>query len=55
MKLGWLARTTLGFMLGDYISTSFVEGKPMPVFALAAPPVKGSLREATFVTVRGIR
>jgi len=54
MKPGWLARTTLGLMLGDYISTSFVEGKPMPVFALAAPPVKGSLREATFVTVRGI-
>lgn len=54
MKISWLARTTLGLMLGDYISTSFVQGKPMPVLALAAPTVKGSLREASFVTVRGI-
>jgi hypothetical protein len=54
MPTSWLARTTLGFMLGDYVSTSFVNGKPLPVFALAAPPVKSSLREATFVTVRGI-
>jgi len=54
MPLSWLARTSLGLMLGDYISTSFVNGKPIPVFALSAPPVKGSLREASFVTVRGI-
>jgi hypothetical protein len=54
LKLPWIARTTLGRMLGDYVSTSFVNGKPMPAFALAAPPVKNSLREATFVAVRGI-
>jgi len=54
LKANWLARTTLGLMTGDYISNSFVNGKPLPVFALAAPPVGSSLREATFVTVRGI-
>jgi hypothetical protein len=31
-----------------------VNGKPLPVFALASPPVRASLREAAFVTVRGI-
>jgi hypothetical protein len=54
MKPAWLARTTLGLMLGDYISTSFVNGRPIPVLALSSPPVNRSLREATFVTVRGI-
>lgn len=54
LKPNWLARTTLGLMTGDYISNSFVNGMPLPVFAFASPPVGGSLREATFVTVRGI-
>ena len=54
LKPSWIARTTLGLMLGDYISLSFVNGKPMPVFVLASPPAGKSLRETTFVTVRGI-
>jgi hypothetical protein len=54
MPLSWLARTTLGRMLGDYISTSFLNGKPFPVLALSSPPVKGRLREATYVPVRGL-
>jgi hypothetical protein len=54
MRLGWLAPTSLGLMLGDYISTSFVAGRPLPVFALASPSSKGNLREATFVTTRGV-
>jgi hypothetical protein len=55
IKPAWLARTSLGLMLGDYISTSFAGGgKPVPVFALASPPSGASLREATFVTTRGI-
>jgi hypothetical protein len=54
MPLSWIARTSLGRMTGDYISTSFVNGKPLPVLALSSPPVRRSLREATFVTVRGI-
>ena len=54
LKLSWIARTTLGLMVGDYVSTSFVQGKPLPVLALASPPVKSSLREAAYVAVRGI-
>ena len=54
MKPAWLARTSLGLMLGDYISTSVTGGKPVPVFALASPPSGASLREATFVTTRGL-
>jgi hypothetical protein len=54
MKLGWLAATSLGLMTGDYISTSFVGGRPVPVFALSSPPSGGSLREAIFVSTRGI-
>jgi hypothetical protein len=53
-KLSWLAATSLGLMTGDYISTSFVGGRPIPVFALSSPPSGRSLREATFVTARGI-
>lgn len=39
MKLTWLAQTTQGRMVGDYISTSIVVGSPTatPVFALATP------------------
>lgn len=54
MKLSWLAATSLGLMTGDYISTSFVGGKPFPIFALSSPPSGRSLREAMFVTTRGI-
>lgn len=54
MKPNWIAATGLGFMLGDYLSTSFVDGKPLPVFALASPPSGSSLREAMFVTTRGV-
>ena len=35
-------------MVGDYFSTSFASGRVVPVFALAAPPVGGRLREAIF-------
>jgi hypothetical protein len=38
MRIPYLPRTNSGFMVGDYISTSFVNGVPLPVFALAYPP-----------------
>ena len=40
-----IARTSLGSMVGDYISTSFAGGRAVPVFVLASAPRKG-LREA---------
>jgi hypothetical protein len=40
MLLQWIALTTQGYMVGDYISTSIVSGKnyAVPAFAVAGPP-----------------
>src|SRR5947209_9645172 len=40
MLLQWVALTTQGYMVGDYISTSIVSGKnyAVPAFAVATPP-----------------
>jgi hypothetical protein len=46
----WLANTGLGRMLGDYISTSWVGGKPVPVFPLASAPIRAGFREEVFAT-----
>ena len=47
---GWLAYTGVGRMLGDYISTTWADGRPFPVFPLASAPARGGLREEIFVT-----
>jgi hypothetical protein len=42
MKVPWIANTNQGYMVGDYISTSFTaDGKAHPVFSLAKPPASG--------------
>jgi hypothetical protein len=49
MALGWLPLTSQGYMVGDYISTSFSRGTPVPVVAVAStgsPPA--GLNEAMF-------
>ena len=48
MQIEWLADTTLGAMLGDYISVSYVRGKPVPVLALASPPLAGGHSESIY-------
>ena len=49
MTLSWLANTSQGTMVGDYISTSFVgTGTPIGVFALASAPAGSTLHEAMF-------
>jgi len=48
VALGWIARTRIGLMLGDYVSTSFVSGRPVSVFVLASERVSGRFRQATF-------
>jgi len=45
MQLGWLPHAG-GRFLGDYVSTSYVGSRPVPVFALAVAPWGGKLREA---------
>jgi BNR repeat-like domain len=52
MSLTWLPNTTQGFMVGDYISTSFSSAPAFPAFAVANAPSGGLLDEATY-TVRG--
>jgi hypothetical protein len=48
MQIEWLAETTLGAMLGDYISVSYVKGKAVPVLAIASPPPVGGHSESIF-------
>src|SRR2546428_503583 len=52
MSLTWLPNTTQGFMVGDYISTSFVGGPAFPAFALAHAP-SGSVFDEAIYTVSG--
>jgi BNR repeat protein len=48
MQVGWLADTTLGAMLGDYVGVSYVGGKAVPVVALAGPPSAFGYDESIF-------
>ena len=55
MSLGWLAFTTQGFMVGDYISTSFLNGLAFPALAVAtAGTPTQNLDEAMFTTSSGL-
>lgn len=53
MNLSWLPSTTQGRMAGDYISTSFVAGTPIPVFTTAAAP-SGTTFNQTMVAGQGL-
>jgi hypothetical protein len=52
VRSDWLADSGLGRFLGDYISTSWVNAKPIPVLPLGSPPVRGSYREEVFATTK---
>jgi len=54
MMLSWLASTSKGSMVGDYISTSFSGGKAYPVFAVATAPGGGAFNEAMFTISDGL-
>jgi hypothetical protein len=54
MNTSWLAVTNQGYMVGDYISTSFVNGKAYGVFAGAPPPSGGKLHEAMYTPSIGL-
>ena len=58
MQLGWLAPTTLGRMVGDYISTSFLAGQQRVVgaFAIGHPPTpNGLLNEPMYAGLQKVR
>ncbi len=54
MVLTWLPNTTQGFMVGDYISTSFSGAPAYPAFAVATTPSGGILDEAIFTVGGGL-
>jgi len=54
MDLTWLANTTQGRMVGDYISTTFANGNAFPVFAVATAPSGGVFNEAMFTISVGL-
>jgi hypothetical protein len=45
MNLSWIASSSQGRMVGDYISTSFAGGTAHPVFAIAKPPIGSVFKE----------
>jgi BNR repeat-like domain len=56
MSLAWLANTTQGRMVGDYISTSFNQaGVAYPAFAVANPPSGTVFDEATYTVQGGLQ
>jgi hypothetical protein len=50
MMLSWLASTSQGRMVGDYISTSYVGPNAFPVYASATAPVGGVFQEHMFTS-----
>jgi hypothetical protein len=50
MAIADLASTSQGFMVGDYISTSFSGDNAVPVYAVARPKKDGAFRESMFST-----
>jgi hypothetical protein len=53
MSLTWLPNAN-GYMVGDYISTSFVQGKAYSVFAVAKAPSNKQLNEGMYTESGGI-
>ena len=52
MSLTWLPNTSQGFMVGDYVSTSFAGAPAFPAIAVANAPSGSIFDEATY-TVKG--
>jgi hypothetical protein len=52
MAVTSLPDTGLGRMLGDYVATSYVRGRPIPVFAFAHDPLGGHFRQAIYASTR---
>jgi hypothetical protein len=55
MRTDWLANTPSGFMVGDYISGSYVNGKPFAVFAVAAANSGSVFDEAMYTTTQPMK
>jgi hypothetical protein len=54
MALSSISNTSQGRMVGDYISTSIVNGRAWPVIEVANPPSGGVFDEASYVPTGGL-
>lgn len=54
MTLSWLANTSTGVMVGDYVATAYSGGQPHAVFAVAHTPTGNVLNEAIYTTVTAL-
>jgi hypothetical protein len=54
IALPWLALTNQGYMVGDYISTSYVGGKARPGIENATAPTNSLLHEFTATSAMGL-
>jgi BNR repeat-like domain len=57
VQLAWIAPTTQGAMVGDYISTSFLAGQQRVIGAIAVgfPPAAGTFNEPMFAALQKVR
>jgi hypothetical protein len=54
MRFTWIANSSFGRMLGDYMAMSFSRGRAVPVFSLASEPASdGAFRQSIFARVPG--
>ncbi|GCE03385.1 sialidase family protein [Dictyobacter aurantiacus] len=54
ISLSWIANTSQGRMVGDYISTSFANGKAFPIFAVATAPTGSTFNETIDTASAGL-
>jgi hypothetical protein len=54
MTVSWFVSTQWGYMVGDYISTSFSAGKAFPVFSVASAPNGTTYNEVTDTVANGL-
>lgn len=50
MSLSWLPNTFSGYMVADYLGTSYVNGNPYGVFAVAKAPSAGVFNQEMYTT-----
>jgi len=53
MQLSWLPQTFSGYMVADYVTVGFGNGKAFPVVAVAQAPQGSLLQEAIYTTASG--
>ncbi len=54
MSVKWLANTTIGYMTGDYISTSIVGSQAFPTFPVTFAPQNNTLQEYMYTAALNV-